>query len=377
MAKIRVLVVEDSITTRNRIAEALGSDPEMEVVGEASDGRTGVEKCLALQPDVVTLDMVLPIASGLAATEAIMAHRPTPILVVSSSTNRGDLFSTYDALAAGALDVLEKPQVDEVDEDWDRRLVAAVRMVSRIRVITHVRGKLRRVEPTERASPVPALRPTPAPESRLPVAPPGPASAEVRAAGDPRVLAVGASTGGPGAVLELLRGLPADFPLPILLVIHIGQTFGAALADWLDDQSPLRVAFARDGEPLPPFGTGCVRLAPPDSHLVLQGGRLALTREPERHSCRPSVDVLFESVAAELGGRAAACLLTGMGKDGAAGLLALRRVGALTIAQDEATSVVFGMPGEAVRLGAARHVLPLGAIAPALAEAAGAGRRTP
>jgi len=180
-------------------------------------------------------------------------------------------------------------------------------------------------------------------------------------------VAVGASTGGPGALVELLRHLPADFQLPILLVLHIGEPFGIAFADWLDGQTQRPVAFARDGEPLA-AAKGRVVMAPPDRHLVVRGGSMHLTQDPERHSCRPSVDVLFESVAREIGPGAAACLLTGMGRDGAAGLLDIRRAGGLTIAQDEASCVVWGMPREAVLLDAAERVLPLREIATALAE---------
>jgi two-component system, chemotaxis family, protein-glutamate methylesterase/glutaminase len=171
-------------------------------------------------------------------------------------------------------------------------------------------------------------------------------------------------------VVNILREWPADFTLPLLLVIHISRAFGAGFAEWLNGLSPLPVAFAREGEPLPSPGAARVVLAPPDLHLIVAGGRLRLTQEPERHSCRPSVDVLFESVARELGPRAAACLLTGMGRDGATGLLAVRQAGGVTIAQDESTSVVFGMPREAIRLDAAGQVLRLDQIAPALAALA-------
>jgi two-component system chemotaxis response regulator CheB len=172
--------------------------------------------------------------------------------------------------------------------------------------------------------------------------------------------------------------LPHGFPLPILLVIHIGKLFAPAFADWLDGQSSVRVGYAVDGDPLPPCGEGRVLMASPDSHLVLRQGKLQLTQDPERHSCRPSVDVLFESMAQELGADCAACLLTGMGRDGAEGLLAIRRADGRTIAQDEATSVVFSMPREAILLGAAEQVLPLEKIAPALgalANGAAAGRQ--
>jgi two-component system chemotaxis response regulator CheB len=190
-------------------------------------------------------------------------------------------------------------------------------------------------------------------------------------------VAIGASTGGPGAIVEILRSLPPEFQLPVLLVLHINEPFGAAFADWLDGQTDRRVAYPTDGDTVA-SAMGRVVMAPGDRHLVVRGGRLRLTLDPERHSCRPSVDVLFESVAAEYGASAAACLLTGMGRDGAAGLLDIRKAGGLTIAQDEATSVIYGMPREAVVLGAAMHVLPLGKIGSALgALGVGSSRRIP
>lgn len=350
-APIRVLVVEDSVTVRRRLIEVLQADPEIAVVGEAGDGKQAVQLCLALRPDVITMDMMLPTMTGLAATEQIMAHRPTPILIVSSSTNRGELFRTYQALAAGAVDVLEKPRGDDSDAAWETRFLSTLKLVARIRVITHLRGRLAARADSTAVSPF---------------------------GGPPRsfsVAAVGASTGGPAALVDVLRALPPDFAVPVLLVLHIGAPFGTSFAEWLDGQVGVRVGFATDGEPLagPP---GRVLMAPPDRHLVLRGGRLALTSAPERHSCRPSIDVLYESIALERGGSAIACLLTGMGRDGAAGLLAIRSAGGFTIAQDEATSVVYGMPREAVLLGAAERVLPLGEIGPALRELAGARPKT-
>jgi two-component system chemotaxis response regulator CheB len=186
-------------------------------------------------------------------------------------------------------------------------------------------------------------------------------------------VAIGASTGGPGAVVELLRGLPASFPLPILVVIHIGPPFGMALAEWLDTLSPIRTMTAVDGQLLPRVGQSRVILAPPDCHLVLRDHRLWTTADPERHFCRPSVDVLFESLARELGSSVIACLLTGMGRDGAEGLLAIRRAGGMTLVQDEESSVVFGMPREAIELKAATSVLPLDRIAPCLVSLAQSG----
>ena len=353
MAPIRVLVVEDSVTVRKHLCEVLATDRELEVVGEAGDGRQAIELCHALRPDVVTMDMMLPVMSGLSATEYIMAHRPTPILIVSSSTNRGELFKTYDALAAGAMDVLEKPQGNDSDTAWERQFLATVKLISRIRVITHPRARLGAL----------GRRQTP---GVLPVV----ANPQHRG----KVVAIGASTGGPGAIVEILRALPLPFPLPLLLVLHIAEPFAAAFADWLDAQTGHRVSYARDGESIA-MRAGEVIMAPPDVHLSTRGGRVRLTADPERHSCRPSVDVLFESIASEYGTAAVACLLTGMGRDGAAGLLQVRRAGGVTIAQDEATSVVYGMPREAVLLGAAESVLPLSDIGPALTALAARGER--
>lgn len=345
-SKIRVLVVEDSLTVRKRLVEVLRADPELEVCAEAEDGKRGIELCQQLRPDVVTLDMMLPLLSGLAATEYIMAYCPTPILIVSASTNRGELFKTYDALAAGAIDVLDKPIGDEPDDAWERRLVATVKLISRIKVITHLRARL---GAPSRMHPPPAAT---TPGRSVPSAP-------------VRAIAIGVSTGGPAALVDVLGALPATFPLPILLVIHIGRSFAAAFAEWLERQLAIPVCFAEEGQPVA-APQGRVLIAPPDRHMVVHRGLIRLTTEPERNFCRPSVDVLFESLATELGAGVAACLLTGMGRDGAEGLLAVRRAGGRTIAQDEATSIVYGMPREAALLDAAERVLPLAAIGPAV-----------
>jgi two-component system, chemotaxis family, protein-glutamate methylesterase/glutaminase len=182
-------------------------------------------------------------------------------------------------------------------------------------------------------------------------------------------VAIGASTGGPSAIVEILRALPPHFLVPILFVLHIGEAFGKSFAEWLDGQTPRPIAYATDRQPLSSV-RGRVAMAPPGQHLIVQGGLLRLQSGPERHSCRPSIDVLFESIAQQCSGGAVGCLLTGMGRDGAAGLLALRRAGGVTIAQNEATSTVYGMPREAALLGAAERILPLGEIAPALAALA-------
>ncbi len=188
------------------------------------------------------------------------------------------------------------------------------------------------------------------------------------------LVAIGASTGGPSALIDILRELPHDFPFPILLVQHISEQLGTAFAEWLSAQTGTSVTFAEDGERVSGVAGRAV-MAPPGRHLSVRDGRLILSDGPERNSCKPSVDVLFESLARDYGCSVAACLLTGMGRDGAAGLLSIRRAGGLTIAQDEASCVVYGMPREAVLLGAAQRVLPLSEIGPALAALAAPAMR--
>jgi len=343
MKPLRVLVVDDSATVRKHLCEVLLAEPDMELVGEARDGKEAIELCLALRPDVISLDMILPVMSGLAATEYIMAYCPTPILVVSSSFNRGDMFKTYEAMAAGAVELMEKPGAVNDDGQWERQYVAMLKLVARVRVITHLRGRLGTL--------------------RSPVIEVSNITAPLRSTAA-QLIAIGASTGGPGAIATVLRGLPAAFPLPVLVVIHISEHFGNSFAEWLDTQTVHTVRIASHGQLLNKPG---VYIAPANRHMTVHQHQIQLSDGPERHSCRPSVDVLFESVAREFGATAAACLLTGMGQDGARGLLALHQCGAVTIAQDEASCVVYGMPREAAMLGAAQRILPLEEIGPALA----------
>lgn len=370
MNQIRVVVAEDSLTVRKHLVEVLSAARDFVVVGEASDGQQAVELCKRSHPDAMTMDMVMPVMNGLDATESIMAYCPTPILIVSASINRGEVLRTFDALAAGAVDVLDKPSPGEVGA-WDKQFLDKLRLVARIKTITHPRALLKS-----------GRSPGPVSARQIPAArEPGrgrqsaDALTELLAHRSRRpataVIAIGASTGGPAALARMLSQIPVNFPLPILLVIHIAQEFAAGFVQWLDRESRLGVRYALDGEPQPSPGKGQVIMAPPGRHLVVGNGFLQLSSGPERNLCRPSVDILFESVARVYGPRATACLLTGMGADGAAGLLAVRRSGGVTIAQDESSSAVFGMPRAAIECGAALMVLPLAELVPALCLMAG------
>lgn len=343
---IRVLIVDDSLTMRMALRQVL-THRDFELVGEATNGQEAIELCRERKPDVITMDMMLPVMSGLAATEYIMAYFPTPIVVVSAAQNRGEVYKTYDALAAGAVDVVEKPSGDEPAGEWEAALMSTLRLASRIHVISHPRAKLNR-------------------ESTPSVRKPKP--------GHVRVVALGTSTGGPGALVQILNSLPKDFSLPIVAVIHLASAFANSFVQWLSEQTSRPASFAVEGE-LVADKVGGVVLAPPDYHLRIVGGQFRLSRDAERHSCRPSVDVLFESLALDMPAQVVACLLTGMGKDGALGLQKLRKAGALTIAQNEETCVVYGMPREAVLLDAATHVLSLSEIGTTL-SALHAGRGT-
>ena len=350
---IRIVVAEDSLTVRRYLVDVLQADPALRVVGEAENGRRAIELCQSLRPQVLTLDMQMPEVEGLEVTQYIMAHIPTPIVIISASNQRGDLVRAFDAVRAGAVEAVDKPSDRTQDKAWEDGLRSTVKIASRVKVMTHM---------GPRAAHVPKADPGVAPAAT---------SASIRApaarvAPHHRVLCIGTSTGGPGALMDILGSLPKSFPAPILLVIHLGEPFGDAFAEWLNTHSPLPVAYPTHGMLLPP--TPGVWVAPPDQHMIVESGRLWLNRAPERFACRPSVDVLFESVAREYGPQAVGCLLTGMGRDGGNGLLRMRQAGALTLSQDEATSAVYGMPREAALLGAAVEVLPLERFAPTLVD---------
>jgi len=342
---IRVLVVDDSRLVRTVLRELLEADPEIRVVGEAENGLEGVAQCLELQPDVVLMDVRMPVLDGLEAVERIMRERPTPVIVLSATVSPGEVGSAFRAARAGAFEVLPKPEGLVSRETYAQ---VAEALTSRVKLYARV-GRRRGWGPA-------------APVTQAPVALRVPGSSR-------RVVGVGASAGGPRTLLAILSPLPQAFPCPILLVQHISPGFARGFAQWLSREIPFPVRIVEERELLRP---ATVYLAADDRHLRVRRGCAVAAEGPTQHGCRPAVDVLFQSLAEEYGSLAVAVLLTGMGKDGAQGALAVRRAGGEVLVQDESTSAIFGMPKAAIELGAATQVVPAPDIPRLLVDAVGA-----
>ena len=368
MAKLRVLVIDDFPLARQVITAALMTDADIEVVGTAGDARFAKEKIARLSPDVITLDVDLPDMDGLSFLRGLLAVRPLPTVVVSALTPAGGQLALR-ALQLGAVDVMAKPDraLQEVGEDFALQLVDKVKAAARARLRLSRRPQLRSPIPTTPTTPPMVTPARPArPAAGTPVRP-RPGLVEP-------VILLGASTGGCEALHTILSSFPEEAP-PVVCVQHIPALFSTALASQLDASSRVRVREARSGDVLE---RGCVYLAPGGRHLVLRDKhlpRIELRDGPLINRHRPSIDLTFNSAAELLGSRAVAGLLTGMGEDGVAGLLSIRGVGGFTLAQDEHSSQVFGMPKEAIERGAAMAVVPLGQIARILLGEA-ARRRT-
>ena len=331
---VKVLIVDDSASVRMFLRELLAADPDIEVIGTAADGDEAVGAVERLKPDVVTMDIYMPRMNGLIATRRIMETHPVPIVVVSGDLDAEEVASSFHALEAGAVTALPRPQgAGHPDHEREARsFVQTVKLMAEVKVVKRwPRGdKPGSFTPSPRQTMVPT---------------------HVKA------VAIGASTGGPLVLQTILAGLHGDFPAPVLIVQHMATGFIEGFAQWLNLSSALPVHIADNGEQLLP---GHAYVAPDGFHMVVteDGTFIELKSTPPENGLRPSVSALFRSMIQAFGARAVGVLLTGMGSDGARELKRLREAGAITIAQDRESSVIHGMPGEALKLEAATHTLP-------------------
>jgi len=348
---INVLIVDDSATIRHFLGQIFNADPELRVIGQARDGAEAIEMVERLAPDVITMDIFMPGMSGLEATARIMEKHPTPIVILSGNLDDDEVVSSCRAMEAGALVALAKPTgSNHPDHEASvADLVRTVKLMSEIRVVKRWA------------------------RSRKVVSQAGARAADPALQVNPRLVALGASTGGPVVINTILSGLMPDFPLPILIVQHMAAGFIRGFAEWLGISSRLPVHIASPGEIMLP---GHAYIAPDGYQTVVESdNRIALVTGGAEYGHCPSVAALFRSVAGVHGGHAIGVLLTGMGSDGAGELKMMKDRGAVTIAQDRESSVIYGMPGEAVKLGAATYVLPPDKIAATLERLAAGGKR--
>jgi two-component system, chemotaxis family, protein-glutamate methylesterase/glutaminase len=344
--KIKVLVADDSQVMRTLLVQLLNAAPDFQVIGAVGDGQAAIDflESAGNRPDVLLVDIHMPNLDGFEVTRRIMETRPLPIIICTATADPRELAVTFRSIEAGAVACVEKPVALGPDfEERRRNLLQTVRLMAEVKV---VRRWSRQHAPSLAQ-----------PQEKDPTVPRA-------AAPGIRFVGIGASTGGPPVLQTILSALPRDFPVPLLIVQHIAPGFLGGMVEWLNETTGLRVHIAAHGAtPLP----GHAYVAPDDFHLAADaGGRLLLAREPPEAGLRPAVSYLFRSLAGACGASAIGVLLTGMGKDGAAELKQMRDRGACTIVQDRDTSVVHGMPGEAIELGAAALVLPADRIAGAL-----------
>lgn len=336
---IRVLLVDDSPLVLHILQRLLSRFPEIQVVGTAANGKEALDLLPGLNPDVICTDLHMPVMNGLEFTREVMARHPYPILVISVSVE-ADSPNVFKLLDAGAVDVFPKPRVVE-DADFDKvadELARKIRILSGVKVFRRGNG----MEKIPVAAPV------------IPSRPQSP----------PRIVVIGASTGGPQALREILSNLPRNFPLPVVCVQHIGGSFLPGMVEWLADACKLPVRKASHGESPRP---GVVYFAPEDVHLKWDdAGNFLFSMASPFDGHRPSITVTMQAAARCFGSGTVGVLLTGMGRDGADGMASIAASGGITLAQDEASSIVYGMPKEAVALGAVQYTLPLKKIAPAL-----------
>lgn len=341
-SRIRVMVVEDSLVVRQLLVHIIASDPRLVVAAAVSSAEEALREIGRVQPDVISMDIRLPGMDGLEATRRIMSDNPTPIVVIADSIEDASLKISMNALRAGALTVVEKP----VGLSSAGYAAIASTICTQLYIMSQVPVvRQRSFAPWREARPSPATNSEP--EWGM---------------ARPNIMGIAASTGGPPALAKVLSALPRDFPLPILLVQHMGAPFMEGFASWLNGLMPLEVRLAQDQEiPVP----GRIYVAPGDRHLLLSSaGTLKVSAEPPFGNQRPSASLLFQSLARSAGRRGLGVILTGMGEDGAQGLAEMRQAGGYAVAEDESTAVVYGMPAAAVRMGGVNVSLPLDLIAP-------------
>ena len=337
--KIRIIVVEDSITAREIIIGILESDPDISVIGEARNGKEAIELTRRLKPDLITMDIKMPVMNGLEAIKHIMAYYPTPIVVLCSSAFRQGESYVFKALDHGALDIMEKPDPQAWREfpEMGKKLISDIKSLAKVPVITHLKGK-KRANVNGRIS----------------------AEKEQSLAAD-KLVVIAASTGGPTALLEVIKRLPKDLPASVMIVQHIAEGFIEGLVEWLDAKSKIKVRLAINGEQI---RNGIAYVAPSDVHMIVGSDKsIRLSGEPPVSGLRPAANHLFFSAIEFFNNRIIGIILTGMGKDGVDGLKAIRDAGGVTIAQDKKSSLVYGMPRVASESGAAEHIVDLEKIA--------------
>lgn len=341
---VRVLLADDSPTIRHYLTTLITEIPGMEVVGEARDGQEVLEMARDLRPDVISMDINMPVMDGLEATRTIMEQTPTPVVVVSGLLE-SDIELSMRALEAGALAVVEKPpnRLDPQFEAKRKHLLTTIRAMAGVSVVSR-RNHGRKNHDSQEFSAV---------------------KTRTDKLAKPEIIGIGASTGGPSAIHRILKEFPAEFPLPIVIVQHMPHEFLQGLARWLQRSTRLTVKIAESGDELK---AGIVYIAPGTEHMTVirQDGnlRIRLIRERGTPQYQPSVNMLFNSLASTCGSNAVGVILTGMGDDGASGMLAMRQAGARTLAQDEQSSTVYGMPNAAVLCGAVKLSVPLTTLAP-------------
>jgi len=349
--KINVLVVDDSAVARALLVHILDSDPEIEVTGVASTGEKALSLLKHKKPDVITMDVNMPGMDGFETTKRILEVWPVPIVIISTAWDSGDKTATFRSLEAGAVAFLSKPR-GVADPNYEREaqeVVQTVKLMSEIKVIRRI----------------PSFTPSSMHARVLPAVQPRQGARAIQ------IVAVGVSTGGPPVLQSILSKLPPRFPFPVVIVQHIATGFADALVKWLNETSALPVHVGIHGTDI---SSGHIYIAPGDKSMaVTQSGRLSVTPRSPNDATLSSVAHLLKSVRDVYGAHAVGVLLTGMGRDGAHELKLMRQTGALTIAQDKASSIVFGMPGEAVKIGAAMHVLPPDEIARLLTKLAARG----